>query len=246
VVGVFASAAMPKREAAAAEPLALVYARLRGGPRPVFWVTRGVKYAQRGPELQALHGFVMIESIAFDRDRDGAVVSRTLEAGYGTDLEGRGRIDTFAYPGPDTRLSVAAIPPMVVTYRAASDGVLSIPDGDPRRADTAFSGSLRQRPASKGEFWIEESFASSGRAKGAPALREVITYRARGDSFDAATKTVVAIRSWPYGDPAPGLALTAIYEGKKFVAFDAFLADIDRAAVDSAYPGFITRLRDFR
>jgi hypothetical protein len=244
-------AAVPQTDQA----ISTLYARVRGSTtaQPTYWLTRGIKYAQNGTDMTPLHGFVMVESLVFDRQSDGSVISRTLEGGYGVDNDGATRLDTFLNPISRARVPVAAIPPMIVTYRTATDGVLSIPGDDPRRAQNAFSGSVASRSAPAGESWVEESFLSKTLGNTPTALREVITYRGimgsldkRSDGLRTASKTVIAIRSWPYADAPPGLVLTAVYEGQKYASLKALLADAQPQVLEATYPGFIDRLAAFR
>lgn len=221
------------------------YVRLRthADGRPAWWLSRGTRYLLADFQLTPLHAMNMASAVVADRKDDGSFVVRTLEGSYSTDLESAELIDGFVNPSTGARVPLASSPPVVVTYQYHSDGRMTYPVGAPPRPGTEMRGALAHRAAFGGAVSIEERFSvRTQTATTTSNLGEQIVFRA---GSEGSTKTVVVMRNWPYGQEQSFLLL-AVYEGRRFDSFEAFMDEIGAARLDTAQPGFRQRLADYR
>ena len=257
--GAFAVGAALVSTASAATPNQNVrdYARVRGSAagRPTYWLTRGIKYAQSDATLIPLHSFVMLECVCFDMLADGRSVSRTLEAGCTTALDGGTPISTMVNPQTGEAVAAGPVRPMEVIYNIDIDGRITAPPAkEPGAPRNDFAGMLSARAPATGETWVEERFRSAMTpANGETGvLTEAITYMGRlgpamddGATLQDVTKSLLVLRTWPYASKGP-VTLTSAYQGRKYLSFDEAMSQPEAAVVDRAYSGFAARLKQYR
>lgn len=187
----------------------LDYARLRASldGRPAYWLARGVKYALSDFEITPIHGFAMLEGIAYVPQPDGTHLFRIYEAPYATDLATGEVINEFTNPLTGDAVPIPHVQPLSLLYAVDQAGNLTIPPDDPRIGRVEFSGFVQSRRGFSSDVLMEERFVTrspappesgsgsgagsevgSGSGSGAgmvekPALTELINYTGAASSL---------------------------------------------------------------
>jgi hypothetical protein len=226
--------------------------RTRNDGKPVYWLSRGVKYLLADYRLTPLHGFNMVSSVVADKMADGGFTVRTLEAAVAVDLTGMKVTSSFFNPLTKTDENIPATAPMVVAYDFALDGIMTLPANDPRRAKSDFSGQIAVRTGMTDHITIEERFVIRPKDGGASALSEVITYTAEhatwqeaSSAYTQARKSLAVLRNWNFGGGDTSAMLLSTYDGRKFMTLNELLAEIGAENIERAHPGFTQKLTGF-
>ncbi len=250
----------------------LDYARLRASlnGRPAYWLARGVKYALSDFEITPIHGFAMLEGIAYVPQPGGSHLFRIFEAPYATDLVTGEVIDVYTNPLTGDAVPIPHVQPLSLLYAVDQVGNLTIPPDDPRLGRVEFSGFVQSRRGFSSDVLMEERFVTrspappesgsgSGAGSGAgmgekPALTELINYtgaasslREDGALFAEARKSIVVFRNGLDGPVTSGYPpmLLALYEGLKFLSFDDAVRETGETQMERTHPGFLERLATF-
>ena len=254
------SSAVAQPDRASGANAGVNYARLRASldGRPAYWLSRGVKYALSDFEITPIHGFAMLEGIAYTPQPDGRHLFRIFEAPYATDLATGAVIDVYTNPLTGAAVPIPHVQPLSLLYAVDQIGNLTIPPDDPRIGKVDFSGFVQPRHSFSADVLSEERFVTRSPAAEStsekPALTELINYSGvasslseDGNLYAEARKSIVVFRNGLDGPNIGGYppVLLALYEGLKFLSFDNAVQETGETQMERTHPGFLERLAKF-